>query len=165
MATGRILKHLWYGNWHVSRVFPKAVLDRIGTAIAASEARHGGEIRFAVEASLDTALLLKGHTARDRAVQVFSDLRVWDTEANNGVLVYVLLADRDVEIVGDRGIHAKVGEAGWEPACRAMEAEFRAGRYEAGAVKGVEAVGALLERHFPRTGGDLNELPDRPAVL
>jgi uncharacterized membrane protein len=165
MGMGRILTHLWYGNWQVSRAFPAAALDRIGSAIAASEARHGGEIRFAVEASLDGAPLLRGLTARDRAVQVFSDLRVWDTEANNGVLIYVLLADRDVEIIGDRGIHAKVGEAGWEAACRAMEEEFRAGRFEAGAVKGIEAVSALLERHFPHTGGDLNELPNRPAVL
>ncbi len=165
MGMGRILRHLWYGNWQVSRAFPASALDRIGSAIAASEARHGGEIRFAVEASLDGIPLLKGLTARDRAVEVFSDLRVWDTEANNGVLIYVLLADHDVEILGDRGIHSKVGEAGWEAACRAMEEEFRAGRFEAGAVKGIEAVGALLERHFPHAGGDLNELPNRPAVL
>lgn len=161
----RVLKHLLYGPLQVTARFPKDALDRIASAISASEARHGGEIRFAVEASLDTVPLLRGQTARDRAVEVFSSLRVWDTEQNNGVLLYVLLADRDVEILADRGIHARVGETGWEEVAQAMEAEFRAGRFEAGALKGIEAVGKLLERHYPRAEGDRNELSDRPAIL
>lgn len=161
----RVLKHLCYGPLQVSSRFPKASLDRISSAISASEARHGGEIRFAVEASLDTWPLFRGQTARDRAVDVFSTLRVWDTERNNGVLLYVLLADRDVEILGDRGIHAKVGEKGWEEVAHAMEDEFRAGRFEAGALKGIEAVGELLARYYPKVAGDINELPDRPALL
>ena len=161
----RALKHLLYGPLQVTSRFPKASLERITSAIAASEARHGGEIRFAVEASLDTWPLLRGQTARDRAVEVFSSLRVWDTEENNGVLLYILLADHDVEILADRGIHAKVGDRGWEEVAQAMEAEFRAGRFEAGALKGIEAVGKLLERHYPKAAGDLNELPDRPAIL
>lgn len=150
---------------HVKARFPAASMDRIGKAIAASEAGHSGEIRLAVEASLDLAPLFKGFTARDRAVEVFSDLRVWDTEANNGVLIYLLLADRDVEIVADRGIHAKVGAKGWEEVCHVMEQAFRQGRFEEGTVRGIEAVGRLLARHFPKSGGDLNELPDRPAVV
>lgn len=165
MDIGRILKHLWYGNWYVTSRFPAAAMDRIGDSVRAAESRHGGEIRFAVEASLDPGPLLRGATARDRAVQVFSDLRVWDTEANNGVLIYLLLADHDVEIIADRGIHAKVGPAGWEEVCRVMEKAFREGRFEEGAKQGIEAVGRLLERHFPKTSGDLNELPDRPVIL
>jgi uncharacterized membrane protein len=140
-------------------------MERITQAIAASEAGHHGEIRFAVEASLDWGHLLKGVTARERAVQVFSELRVWDTEANNGVLIYLLVADRDVEILADRGVHGKVGAEGWETICKAMEAEFRQGRFEAGVMLGLERVGLHLRRHFPRAGADVNELPDRPVVL
>lgn len=161
----RILRHLWYGAPQLRARFPAGSLERIAAAIAASEARHGGEIRFAVEASLDTLPLLRGVTALERAVDVFSELRVWDTERNNGVLIYVMLADHDVEIVADRGIDARVGAAGWEAACQAMEAEFRAGRFEAGVIRGIEAVGRHLERHFPGAAGDRDELPNRPAVL
>lgn len=165
MGMGRILKHLWYGNLQVSSHFPKASLDRIEKAVAAAESRTSGEIRFAVEPSLDIGPLLEGRSARERALDVFGSLRVWDTEANNGVLIYLLLADHDVEIVADRGIHALVGEKGWEDICHAMEAEFRAGRFEAGALKGIEAAGRLLETYFPKAGGGVNELPDRPALI
>jgi uncharacterized membrane protein len=165
MDFARIVRHLWYGNLQVSSRFPRAVLDRIEAALEESEKAHGGEIRFAVESSLDLSDLLRGETARDRAVEAFSRLRVWDTEANNGVLIYLLLADHDVEIIADRGIHAKVGPAGWEKVCREMEAAFRAGRFEEGVVGGIRAVGDLLARHHPKSGGDLNELPDAPVVL
>ena len=126
---------------------------------------HHGEVRFAVEASLDLAPLLKGVSARERAVSVFGELRVWDTEENNGVLIYLLLADRDVEILADRGVHAKVGAEGWESICKEMEAEFRQGHFESGAIRGIEAVGRHLRKHFPSRGGDINELPDRPVIL
>jgi uncharacterized membrane protein len=109
--------------------------------------------------------LLKGVSARQRAVEAFARLGVWDTEANNGVLIYLLLADRDVEIVADRGVHAKVGPDGWEAICKTMEAEFRAGRFEAGVLAGIAAVGRHLEAHFPRRGADANELPDAPVML
>jgi uncharacterized membrane protein len=165
MDLTRIAKHLWIGGPDVKRLFPAASLENIARAVAASEAGHSGEIRFAVEASLDLGPLLKGVTARERAVQVFSDLRVWDTEANNGVLIYLLVADRDVEVLADRGVHAKVGAEGWESICKAMEAEFRQGRFESGVIAGVEAVGRHLQAHFPRAGGDVNELPDAPVVL
>jgi uncharacterized membrane protein len=101
---------------------------------------------------------------RERALEVFGLLRVWDTEHNNGVLVYVLLADRDVEIVADRGIHRHVGEAAWQRVCETMEAAFRAGRYEQGALAGIEAISALLAGAFPR-GGGADELPNRPVVI
>ena len=166
MDIKRILRHLLLGDIHVRKRFPAASLDRIAKAIGETEARHSGELRFAVEASLDWGPLWKGFTARDRAVEVFSQLRVWDTEANNGVLIYLLLADHDVEILADRGIHAKVGPEGWENVCRRMEAEFRQGHFEAGVIEGIAEVGRHLERHFPRQGGeDLNELPNQPVIL
>jgi uncharacterized membrane protein len=138
-------------------------MQAIERAIRESEKTHRGQIRFAVEATLDTLPLLRGQTARARAVEVFSHLRVWDTEHNNGVLIYLLLADRDVEILADRGIHGRVSAEAWERVCREMEAAFRAGRFEDGALAGIRAVGALLAQHFPGTGG--HELPDRPVVL
>lgn len=166
MNISRITRHLWIGSPEVKRIFPAPSLERITSAIAASEAGHHGEIRFAVEASLELRPLLAGVTARERAIQVFSDLRVWDTEGNNGVLIYLLLADHDVEILADRGIHAKVGTAGWESICKGMEANFRQGRFEAGVMAGIASVGAYLDEHFPARGGaNENELPDAPAIL
>lgn len=173
MIMSRILKHLWQGPRQVHRLFPKAALDQITEAIAASEKKHLGEIRFAVEASLPLASLWRGVTARDRAIEVFSELRVWDTEHNTGILIYLLLADHDVEIVADRGINAKVGEAGWQHWVAAMEKDFRAGQFTSGVVTGVKALGDLLAKHFPATGdasGDStdqnpNEQSDRPVLL
>ncbi|MDB5104985.1 MAG: hypothetical protein JWP91_2674 [Fibrobacteres bacterium] len=166
MDWKRTARHLWTGKPEVETLFPPASLERITAAIAASEAGHHGEIRFAVEGSLDLMPLFSGVTARERAVQVFSQLRVWDTEENNGILIYLLVADRDVEILADRGVHAKVGPAGWEEICKAMEAEFRQGRFEAGVIQGIQAVGKHLSTHFPLTGAqDVNELPDSPVIL
>jgi len=165
MSLGRILRHLIHPAWTVRRAFPAHSLEAIRRAIAQSEAGHGGEIRFAVEHALDLPDLLRNLSARERAIDMFSNLRVWDTERNNGVLIYLLLADRDVEIVADRGIHARVGAAGWEAICRQMEAAFAAGRFEAGVLEGIQAIGEHLRRHFPSAGGGENELPDRPAVL
>ncbi len=136
----------------------------IAREIRATEATHQGEIVFAVQARLDLASLARGWQARDRALAVFSELRVWDTEQNNGVLVYVLLADHDVEIVADRGIHNRSGAQAWEDICHSMEAEFRAGRFEAGALLGVRAIGEHLARHFPGDEANRNELPDRPVI-
>jgi uncharacterized membrane protein len=137
----------------------------IEQAIRESEATHNGQIRFAVEAALDIGPLLRNQSARERAIDVFSFLRVWDTEHNNGVLVYLLLADRDVEIVADRGIARRVAPEEWERVCRDMEAAFREGRFENGVIDGIRAVSAHLARHHPGTGGRPNELPDQPVVL
>ncbi len=147
------------------RAFPQRALDAIERAIREAEVRHAGQIRFAVEAALDLPPLLAGQTARGRAIDVFSQLRVWDTEHNNGVLIYLLLADRDVEIVADRGIHARLGAETWEAICREMEAAFRNGQFEAGVLAGIHAVGEHLARHFPPRGEKPNEMPDRPVVL
>ena len=137
----------------------------IERTIRESEASHGGQIRFAVEPALDFAALVRGQSARQRAIEVFSQLRAWDTEHNNGVLIYLLLADRDVEIIADRGIHSRLGNAGWETICREMEQAFRQGRFEEGVSAGIKAVGGHLEKHFPNRPAGPSELPDRPAII
>ncbi len=165
MGIGRIGRHLLHHRWKVARVFPPPVLARIEQAIKAGETMHAGQVRFVVEGALDGVPLFRDQPARARALDIFSHLRIWDTEHNNGVLIYLLLADRDVEIVADRGIDAKVGAAGWELICRDMEAEFRSGRFEQGVLKGVAEVSRALAAHFPPGGPPRNELPDRPVVL
>ena len=165
MDLKRIGRHLAMTHWQVRRAFPQSALAAIEAAIKAGEATHAGEIRFVVEGALDSAALFRNQTARERALDVFSQLRIWDTEHNNGLLVYLLLADRAVEIVADRGIHAKVGTPEWEQVCRSMEAAFRQTDYAGGVVGGIRAVAAHLSRHFPMDGGDGNELPDQPLVL
>lgn len=165
MTMTRILRHLFMPPWLVRRYFPRATMAGIARAIGASESSHGGELRFAVETSLDLLPLLHGQHARDRALEIFSRLRVWDTEHNSGVLIYLLLADRDVEIVADRGIAAKVGGEEWERICRLMEAAFRQGDFEAGVLAGIREVTALLVQHYPAGAHNPNELPDQPVVL
>ena len=165
MNCKRLLKHLALPPWLVRRAFPPVSMRAIETAIAASEQRHLGQIRFAVEETLELAALWRGKTGRDRAIEVFANLRVWDTQHNNGVLVYLLLADRDVEIVADRGIHNAVGAVAWEEICRTMEVALRAGQFETGLVQGIEAISTLLATHYPRHALGANELPDVPVVL
>jgi uncharacterized membrane protein len=164
MDLTRMAKHLVMTEWRVRRAFPRDALAAIGNAIEAAESAHVGELRFAVEGALPGAALFHGLSPRARALEVFSLLRVWDTEHNNGVLIYLLLADRDVEIVADRGVHAKVGARGWEPICREMERAFARGDYLAGVVDGIEAVAHHLRTHFPARGST-QELPDEPVVL
>jgi uncharacterized membrane protein len=165
MRFARHLRHLTATSAGTRRRFPQATLQSIEQAIAAAETRSSGEIRFVVETALEIADLRAGLTPRDRAIQIFADLHVWNTELRNGVLIYVLMADRDVEIVADRGAAALIPPADWEDVCRGMEEHFRAGRFAAGAVGGVESVGGLLERRFPRASADRNELPNQPALL
>ncbi len=167
MNLTRWLKHAWVTPGRLNKTFPAAALERIQAAIAAAETGHSGEIRFAVESALPWSYLRRDAPARQRAVMVFAKLRVWDTEHNNGVLIYVELADRSVEIVADRGIARHVPQAEWEAICAAMRARFRAGEYEAGVIEGVRRIGALLETFFPLTGGQSNpnELTNRPTVL
>lgn len=165
MNWSRLLRHLMSPPWRGRRSLPPAALARIERAIGQSEARHRGQIRFAVEHALDTASLVRGLSARERALDVFSALKVWDTEHNNGVLIYLLLADRDVEIIADRGIHGRVGGEGWETICREMENAFREGNFEQGVLAGIERVSSLLAAHYPSDHRGRNELPDRPVVL
>lgn len=163
--VGRLVRHLLAPPWAVRRAFPAATLDAIEAAIGDSETRHRGELRFAVEAGLDFLPVWHGETARERAVEVFSDLRVWDTEENSGVLIYVQLVDRKVEILADRGISSRVAQAEWDAICREMEKAFRGQRYEQGALAAIRRVGALLATHFPARLLNPNELPDRPVRL
>jgi uncharacterized membrane protein len=165
MVMKRIARHLTVTRWTVSRVLPGHALTAIERAVKESEALHRGEIRFVVEGALDIGPLFRGQTARERAIDVFSHLRIWDTEQNNGVLIYLLLADRDVEIVADRGIHAKVGSREWERICRGMEAAFRQGDFQGGGIGGILEVTRHLVAHFPAAGDDRNELPDTPVIL
>lgn len=149
----------------MKRVFPRYVLSAIEAAIKASEATHLGEIRFAVEAALDPRALIGDLSARERAVEIFSQLKVWDTEHNNGVLIYLLLADRRVEIVADRGINNAVGQQGWDPICREMEKAFKQGEFERGAITGIQSIAAHLVRLYPASGANENELPDQVVLL
>jgi uncharacterized membrane protein YgcG len=165
MGIGRIGKHLIEHRWRVRRIFTPKVLDSIEQAIKAGEATHSGQLRFVVEGALDGAALFHDQPARERALDIFSHLRIWDTAHNNGVLIYLLLADRKVEIVADRGIETHVGASGWEKICRDMEAEFKAGNFKAGVIKGIEAVSRQLAAHFPPDAHPRNELPDKPVVI
>lgn len=161
----RALRHLFASEAGTRRRFPKATTDAIELAIASAELRISGEIRFAVETALDIDELRAGKTPRECATDAFAYLRVWDSELANGVLIYVLMADRDVEIVADRAAAARVPQAEWESACRLMEEHFRGGRFQEGAVAGVTAVGALLERYFPARAVERNEQPNQPSLL
>ena len=163
----RIVRHLFTDHASVRRAFPSRELSRIETAIAAGEKTHRGQVCVAIEGALPAGRVLKAIGPRERALEVFGLLRVWDTEENCGVLVYLLLADRGVEIVADRGIHRIVGDAAWQAICTRMEAAFRDGRFAEGVVAGVAEISALLAQHFPRgrDGGNGNEIADRPVIL
>lgn len=164
-AAHRILRHVVTDHRSVRRTFPHAALERIEHAIAASERGHRGQICFAVEGALPPLRVLRDLTPRERALEVFGLLRVWDTEENAGVLVYLLLADRDVEIVADRGIDGRVPPGAWQAICTRMETEFREGRFVDGVLAGIGEIGALLGAHFPHMNDLPNELPDKPVIL
>ena len=161
----RLLRHVVTDHLSVARAFTPAVLDDIEDAIVAGERTHRGQVCFAVEGALPPLRVLRKLTPRERALEVFGLLRVWDTEENAGVLIYLLLADRDFEIVADRGIDRRVDQGEWQAICTRMEGAFAQSRYGEGIVAGVAEISALLARHDPRTAAAANELPDRPVVL
>jgi uncharacterized membrane protein len=165
MNFKRLLRHLFTDHLSVRRALPPKAMHAIEKAIGEEERRHAGQLRFAVEASLPLNGLLRGVRSRERAVEWFGRLGVWDTEHNAGVLIYLLLADRRVEIVADRGVHSRVGTAAWEAICGEMQQEFARGQFERGVVIGVRAISDLLAAHFPRSGDSPNELSDKPVVL
>jgi uncharacterized membrane protein len=169
MRVARLIRHAAATHWRARMLFPSAALDAIQQAIARVDATHAGEIRFAIETALPPLHVLNGVSPRARAQDVFAHLRVWDTEHNNGVLIYLLLADRSVDIVADRGFDGRISPAEWESVCRLMEEHYRAGRFQAGSIAGVEAIGSLLARHFPPQSSqnpqNHNQLPDRPTLL
>lgn len=165
MKIKRIVKHLVTPHWITRRAFPRRTLKAIEAAIRASENTHDGELRFAVEAGLHPLPLWRGQTARQRAHEVFAGLRVWDTERNSGVLIYVQLVDRSIEIVADRGISTKVPQQQWNAICRRIERAYRGGDFEHGTLAGIHEISGLLAEHFPPGADNPNELPDKPVVL
>ncbi len=160
----RILQHLASQYWSLNKKFPPETLRAIATTVTAAEASHDGQIRVVIEPALDFGQLVRGVTPRQRAIEVFSQLRVWDTERNNGVLIYLCLADRQVEIVADRGINCLAGPSEWERICQQMETAFRSGQFHEGVLAGISAVGQLLGLHYG-TAKSLNELSDSPVLL
>ncbi len=165
MDIKRLMTHLLTTDRCVRRAFPPVAMTAIGEAIRAAELRFEGEVRFAVEGALEPGDLFRAVTPRERAVEVFSELRVWDTQHNNGVLIYVLLADHAVEIIADRGIDACENTETWRAICSQLEAAFKRAEYETGAVAAIEAVANTLCRHFPAIGVQVNELPDAPILI
>ena len=161
----RLFRHLRMTPRQMRCSFSPAILDAIEKAVAEGEKTHRGQVRFVVEAELHIAQLWHGVVARQRAIEVFSGLRVWDTEENNGVLIYVLLADRKVEIVADRGIHRHVGEERWHAICREIELHYRKGDFQSGSVAGVQKISAELAFYYPSKGEHSNEQPDRPVLM
>jgi len=165
MQIARALKHLATPDFIALKPFSAATLDRIEQAIAASERTHSGELRFALEGGMEPLDVLRGLSTRERALQLFATLRVWDTEANSGVLIYLQLVDQRIEIVADRGINARVEQAQWDAVCRRMETAFRAGDFEGGALRAVGEITGLLSKHFPPGSHNPDELPDRPVIV
>jgi uncharacterized membrane protein len=167
ISLRRVIRHLASTPHGLRRALPAVALERIARAIHQAEAGHQGEIRFAIEAALPWSYLRRNARPRERALMMFSKLRVWGTEHNNGVLLYVNLADRAVEIVADRGIAGRVPRSTWQAICHAARDHFRESRLEAGALAAIEAIGAVLAEHFPLAPGQSrgNELPDQPVVL
>ena len=165
MDLARFWRHVVMTPGRARRCFPDDAMDAIQREITALEQGHRGEVVFVVEAELSTAELWRGVGSRERAREVFAAQGVWNTEENNGVLLYVLLADHRVEIVADRGIDARVEPGQWRAICDAIDRDFREGRHAEGALAGVREVSALLARHFPATGAGPDELGNRPIRL
>ncbi|MDP2247020.1 MAG: TPM domain-containing protein [Nitrosomonadales bacterium] len=161
----RFCRHLFSGPWLVRRYFSTSAMHHIEAAIEASERQHSGQIRFVVEPGLHPYSLIKGLSPRARALEVFSALGIWDTAQNNGVLIYLLLADHDVEIVADRGIHHFATDQLWASICHEMEHLFSQGQFETGVLYGVEKIGQLLAQAFLADQANENELPNQPVVL
>jgi len=162
----RLLRHLWSDPSRLPRQLGSGTVERLRQAVQASELRHSGEIRVCIEAGLPLSYAWRDASPRERALAMFGKLRVWDTEANNGVLIYLLMADRAIEMVADRGLNKHVADAQWQAIVACMNADFQAGRFDSGLMAAVTKVDALLVHHFPRAADapDINELPDEPVL-
>ena len=162
----RILTHRWMDDTDTRRAVPPDLLQHLTRRVAASEQRHTGEVRICVEAGLPMSYLWRGASARERAVMMFAKLRVWDTQHNNGVLIYLLLADHAIELVADRGLNQHVSAAQWQVMVQHLGAAIKAGRYEDGLTQALEEVSAVLVQHFPLAEGEFNpdELPNAPML-
>ena len=165
MDISRLIKHMISHGRKVGSHFSSKDLEVITKAILQSESQHTGQICFAVEGAMDMSSLLKNQSPRDRAIEVFSRLKVWDTEHNNGVLIYVLIADHAVEIVSDRGINKRVDQSEWQAICHDIESKFAKGGYQQGVLSGIDKLTQVLHQHFPRTRSSTNEISDIPVIL
>jgi len=161
----RLTRHLVHDRAQLRRAFPGAALTDIEARIAAGEQHHSAELRVAIEAALHPGAVWAGTKPRERALEVFGSLRVWDTEANNGVLIYVLLADRAVEIVADRAAARAIDDAQWAALVQSMSAAFRDGRHAAGVCEAIDRLNTLLAPVFPAAARNPDELPNAPAIL
>jgi uncharacterized membrane protein len=163
----RLFKHRWLDETDARRLLPTEALDRLTRRVQDSERRHSGEIRICIEAGLPLSYLWRDAPARERAIMMFGKLRVWDTEQNNGVLIYLVLADRAIEIVADRGLDRQAPADAWPALAQQMGAAFKAGRFEEGLALAVDRVDALLVQHFALVDGERNpnELPDQPVIV
>lgn len=161
----RWLKHAFMPPWCWRLSFPTDVLNDIEKAVKHSESQHNGELRFAIENSLAPSWVWHGMAAHHRASEVFSNLKVWDTEENSGVLIYIQLADREVHILADRGINKCVEQSEWDKIAQIMQNAFRQGAFRQGSVQGVEEITRLLATHFPASSDNANELPNRPVII
>lgn len=161
----RSLRNMFTTRWALRRAFPSHLLDEIKQSIQASERQHNAEFRFAIETALDAATLLRGCSPRERALDVFSNLGIWDTAANNGVLIYLLLSEHAIEIVADRGYNGKVSAREWQDICDAMRELFQSGHYRDGVLRGIAMITVVLSPHFPPDPNDRNELPNQPVLI
>lgn len=162
----RWFRHWWHDEPEARRILGDSGLARIAAQVAASEKHHTGEIRVCIESGLPMADLWRGSSARERALALFGHLRVWDTESNNGVLIYLLLAERAIELVADRGIAKRVPAAVWQGLIEEMQLAFRDGDFQRGLDHALTQVDRILRQHFPAMDGipNPNELPDLPSV-
>jgi len=163
----RWARHLWLDATDARRTLTPAGLQRLEQAVKDSESRHLGELRLCVEAGLPLTDLWRGMTPRSRAIDLFSQLRVWDTEHNNGVLIYLLLADKRIEVLADRGLHARTSASEWQAIAGSLSAALQGGQFEQGLIVAIEQVSALLKQHYPNTAHQArpNELPDAVALI
>ncbi|MGZ5054499.1 MAG: TPM domain-containing protein [Methylobacter sp.] len=161
----RWFRHAFMLPWRWRMLFPKEVLGSIEKTIKHSEHQHSAELRFAVENTLALGRVWRGVSARQRAIEVFSNLQVWDTEQNSGVLIYLLLADREVHIVADRGIAKRVAQVEWDDIAKAMQREFLHGDFLNGSLQGIERITVLLATHFPSGEDNPDELSNKPVIV
>jgi uncharacterized membrane protein len=166
----RLWRHRWLDERDTRRAIDPELVQQLTRRVRASEQRHTGEIRLCIEASLPNSYLLRSGTlsqiTRQRALTMFGKLRVWDTEHNNGVLIYLLLAERAIELVADRGLNQHVTPEQWQAMVQRMGAAFAAGDFETGLTQALEEVSAILVLHFPAAQGERldNQLPDAPVL-
>lgn len=161
----RLLINIFTTHYLTLKTFNRGCIERIKLAITSSEVNHSGQIRFVVETSLPLRYILKNKECRNRAIEVFSEQRIWDTEFNNGVLIYLLMSEKSIEIVADRGINAKLDSTFWSEICRDLAYKFGVGDFEQGVLDAISRVDLILRQEFPSGGNAINELPDSPIIL